>query len=101
MQAALIAILHVLTLCWDLGYKKVVCYLDSLNTLKLIEGADTVYHKHGSNIPLIRGLLLHTWEVQLQHVFQEANFCADFLTKCGITDSDSHVIVDVPPNHML
>lgn len=88
-------------MCWELSYKKVVCYSDSLNTLKLIEGVDTVYHKYWKDISLIHGLISRKWEVQLQHVFREANFYADFLAKRDIIDSHSHAIVDVPPHLML
>lgn len=40
MHAELMAIYHGISLCWELGFRKVRCYTDSLHTLKLLYKGD-------------------------------------------------------------
>lgn len=59
------------------------------------------FHRHGNEVALVRNLLAHFWEVRIQHVVREANFCADFLAKLGITVSQPHVVLEAPLVAML
>lgn len=99
MHAELMIIFHGLSLCWDLGYKRIICSYDSMNTLKLIDSVDPFFHKLGNDIARIVNLLSCPWEVKVQHVFRETNFCADFMAKRGMEDTTPYVImVDTSSN---
>lgn len=69
MHAELVALLKGLLLCWGFGYRKVLCYSDSLSAIKMIATVDQNYHRHENDIALIWCLLARGWEVQLHHVF--------------------------------
>lgn len=74
-----------------------MCYTDSLNTLRLIESAQEQFHVHANEVALVRNLLAHAWEVKLQHVYREANFCADYFAKLGMSVPTAMVHVVSPP----
>lgn len=57
LHAKLMALFQGVPLCWELGYRKVNCYLDSLHTMKLIEEGDQNFHRFGNEIALIRSML--------------------------------------------
>lgn len=100
MHAELRALLVGLELCWDLGYRKIVCYTDSLNTLRLVNDAQVRFHVHGNEVELVRSFLHRDWEVALHHVYREANQCADFFAKLGMSAPQNVVHADSPPEDL-
>ena len=67
-----------------MGYKFLQLELDSKVVLFLLTNYNVNYPTN--MLPLIcdcRNLLHHKWEVHVQHVYREANGCADVLAKRG------------------
>jgi hypothetical protein len=51
-------------------------------------------------IKRIRALLQEDWEVNISHVFREANRCADALANMGSAGSTELVLYDYPPSEV-
>ncbi|CAI0433724.1 unnamed protein product, partial [Linum tenue] len=71
-----------LQITWEAEIRKVVLQTDSSTTLKLIETA-TPHHSHYTSVTEIRRWLRRDWQVQIHHVFREANVVADHLANSG------------------
>ncbi|KAK2393053.1 hypothetical protein QL285_055034 [Trifolium repens] len=94
------AIWHGLKLCWDRGYRKVLCCSDSLFSVKFINEGVSTHHRLANEILRIQKLLASDWEVILLHTLREGNACADVLAKMGASSSSSLVVVTTPPNEL-
>ncbi|MCI32664.1 ribonuclease H, partial [Trifolium medium] len=53
----LMAVLHGLNLCWDSGYRKIVCCSDPLLSVNLIKEGVTIHHRFANEVHCIRQLL--------------------------------------------
>jgi ribonuclease HI len=93
----ILAILNGLKLCWDRGFRKVLCCSDSLLSVNLIKHGLTVHHRFANEISCIRKLLNNVWEVNLTHTLREGNACADVLAKMGANSDSPLVIIDTAP----
>jgi ribonuclease HI len=93
----ILAILNGLKLCWDRGFRKVLCCSDSLLSVNLIKHGVTVHHRFANEISCIRKLLNNAWEVNLTHTLREGNACADVLAKMGANSDSPLVIIDTAP----
>jgi ribonuclease HI len=98
--AEILAILHGLKLCWERGFRKVLCCSDSLLSVNLIKQGVTVHHRFANEISCIRKLLNNAWEVNLTHTLREGNACADVLAKLGANSDSSLVIIDTAPSDL-
>ncbi|CAJ2638969.1 unnamed protein product [Trifolium pratense] len=81
--AEIMAIWYGLKLCWERGFRKVLCCSDSLLSVNLIKEGVTAHHRLANEICCIRKLLANDWEVILTHTLREGNACADVLAKLG------------------
>jgi ribonuclease HI len=81
--AELMAVLHGLQLCWENGFKQIMCYSDSLQTISLIRYGVSVHHRFANEVASIRQLLARDWDVVVDHTLREGNACADVLAKMG------------------
>jgi ribonuclease HI len=79
----IMAVLHGLQLCWDNGYRKVICFSDSLQSVNLIRDGVSAHHRFANEIQCIRNLLANEWEVVISHTLREGNACADVQAKMG------------------
>lgn len=96
-HAEVLALLWGLTLCWEEGYPTVVCYSDSLETVRLVLDGVSVHHREANEIKMIQRLIAMPWQVQLHHRWRESNQCANYLAKMG-AHSDEHMVrLEVPP----
>lgn len=93
LHAELMALFLGISLCWELGFRKVMCFTDSLNVLKLIEDGDHNFHSFGNEIALIRGMLRRDWNIQLNHTLREGNHCTDYLAKMGAKSSSTYIVL--------
>ena len=83
-MAELVAVRQGLTLAWDMGFKFIQLELDSITVVHWLTGMCVTYLPH--MIPLIcdcRNLMDREWEIQVLHIYREANDCADVLAKWG------------------
>jgi len=95
----ILSLYHGLKLCWDTGFKHVVCLSDSTIVVDLIQKDLNVHHKYGKLVMAIKHLLRRDWVVSLRHTLCDGNAVADFLTKKGALSGSSFVILnEVPPD---
>ncbi|CAI0411760.1 unnamed protein product [Linum tenue] len=57
--------------------------LDSSTAISIILGSSNSNHRHGNIAKQLKTLLSLDWEVNVSHVFREANHAADFLACKG------------------
>ncbi|XP_057444631.1 uncharacterized protein LOC130736871 [Lotus japonicus] len=89
----LLAVFKGLQLAWDGGFRRVVCFTDSLLAVSLILRPPSEFHENAAIIRAIGDLLNRSWEVHLQHTLREGNFCADFLAKAGARQQSEYLPV--------
>ncbi|XP_024626760.1 uncharacterized protein [Medicago truncatula] len=90
---------HGLKLCWDTGFKHVVCYSDSTTVVDLVQKDLNVHHKYENLIMAIKQLLRRDWMVSLRHTLREGNTAVDFLAKKGaLSDSSLVILNEAPPD---
>ncbi|MCI09046.1 ribonuclease H protein [Trifolium medium] len=63
LYADIMALLHGLELCWDKGFRRVICFSDSLQTVTLVKNGVSPYHQFANEIVSIRQLLDRDWSV--------------------------------------
>jgi ribonuclease HI len=97
LYAEIMAILHGLHLCWNNGYRSIVCYFDSLQAVSLIKDGVSHFHTFANEIHTIRQLLRKDWTIVIEHILREGNACADVLAKKGSSTNSPIVIVESPP----
>jgi ribonuclease HI len=75
------AVLHGLQICWDKGFRRIVCFSDSLQTINLIRDGVSVHHRFANEVFSIRQLLDRDWEVVIKHTLRQSNAFDDELAK--------------------
>lgn len=73
-------------LAWKHGFRKVIIQIENKTVVDSLSGASWSF-KHGSIlINHICRLLPLFQEMQFQHIFPEANLCADYLAKLSLSN---------------
>ncbi|KAJ1400827.1 Ribonuclease H domain [Sesbania bispinosa] len=101
LHAELFAVMKGLEQCWILNFRNVKCMLDSLHALSLIQGEVPFSHQYATLIYKVKDLIARDWNVELLHVFREGNQPADMLTKKGVKELSSFVLLHDPPSDLL
>ncbi|KAK7243101.1 hypothetical protein RIF29_37886 [Crotalaria pallida] len=91
------AILRGLEVAWNYGARKVVCFSDSLDALRLVENNLGIFHLYASILRVIYAYKLRPWELSFKHILHEGNTCADILAKSGASCSALMTILNAPP----
>ncbi|PNX79384.1 ribonuclease H, partial [Trifolium pratense] len=89
-----------LELCWDKGFRRVICFSDSLQTVTLVKNDVSPYHQFANEIVSIRQLLDRDWSIAVNHTLQKGNVCADILAKMGANSISPFVKFEVPPTEL-
>ncbi|KAK9285069.1 hypothetical protein L1049_024254 [Liquidambar formosana] len=99
--AELWAIRDGLQLAWSMGYCHVILQLDAQIVISLLtqQMASTPWHL--TLVTDCKSLLQRDWQVQIQHVYREANKCADLLEKYGTSQATNFVILNEPPSDLV
>ena len=85
---------------WATGHHRVCFQTDSLLVYKWLT-TDTVYPTEFSNLILDCRRLLHKeWEARIEHIWREANSCADLLAKRGASQSEREILYDTFPTFL-
>ncbi|XP_024630775.1 uncharacterized protein [Medicago truncatula] len=71
-------------LCWEAGYKKLMCYSDSLHVVQLVSTDTPRFHHYANILKLIGNYLAKDLTVTIYHILREGNSCADVLAKLGL-----------------
>ena len=72
-----------LYLGWQLGHRKIILELDSKCAVLLISHQVLEAHVCSSLLKAIKELLSRDWNVEICHIYREANSCADRVAKHG------------------
>nr|KYP61721.1 Putative ribonuclease H protein At1g65750 family [Cajanus cajan] len=97
LQTEILALLHGLHLCWDKGFRKIVCYSDSTLVVSLLQGPILMFHRYGNQLMEIHQLLNCDWTCTVVHTLCEGNSCADALARMGALGNDRVVILQEHP----
>lgn len=100
LYAELMGLLKGMLLCWEEGYRKVQCFTDSLETIRLLNEANTLYHLYGNEVALLRKLLQRNWQVHISHIYREGNSCADWFAKTGARNNADFTVCRNPPTDL-
>ena len=98
-MAELAAVRQGLAMAWNMGVKLFQLELDSKVVLTWLTNTNMNYPTN--MLPLIcdcRNLLDQKWEVHMQHVYREANGCADALAKRGTCHRNMMTMYNECPN---
>ena len=98
-MAELATVRQGLAMAWNAGVKLLQLELDSRVVLTWLTNKNMNYPTN--MLPLIydcRNLLDQEWEVHVQHVYREANGCADALAKRGTRQRNLMTIYSECPN---
>jgi ribonuclease HI len=97
LYAEIMAILHGFEVCWNKGFRNVVCYSDSLQAVTLVKEGVSLFHSFANELQKICQLRSSAWTVLFEHTFREGNRCTYHLAKLGAASNSSLVIILVPP----
>ena len=90
VRVELLAMLHDLVLAWELGCRRVICEIDSLEAFKLVTTASSPpRHSCYQILGDIKRLMKRSWTLRFSHVLRAANIGADYLAKCGAASNDA------------
>ncbi|CAJ2654824.1 unnamed protein product [Trifolium pratense] len=98
--AELMAVLHGLQICWENGFRKIICFSDSLQGVSLIRDGVSAHHRFANEIFSIRQFLSRDWEVVVEHTLQEGNACADVSAKMGALADSPLMKITSPPSSL-
>jgi len=96
LHAEIQALLTGIKLCWEAGYRKLMCFSDSLHVVQLVMKDISRFHHYANLLELIQNYLAKDWFIYIQHILREGNSCADILAKLGAKSSDHLVTFDEP-----
>ena len=85
-----------LLLASQLGISKLLVELDAQIVVNLLHSSRPCNNSFSSLLNDCRYLLRQFQQVKVNHVFQEATRCADFLAKGGCTLDGNFVVLDTP-----
>jgi len=100
LMAELTAIHRGLLLAVETDIEEMVCYSDSMLSIKLRTEHAFTYHAHAILIQDIKDLL-HTRNFSIHHYLREGNQCVDFLAKLGATSNEEFVTHVTPLSDLL
>ncbi|KAL0014391.1 hypothetical protein SO802_001460 [Lithocarpus litseifolius] len=98
MMTELWAIREGLKYAWNKGYKYINLQVDSKMAHNWITNLNSLVPLEYSNLILdCRSLLERPWAVKTNHIWREANRCADLLAKKGVDQSEREIFYDTCP----
>lgn len=100
LLAELTAIYRGLLLAVQLGITDMVCYSDSLHSVKLLTEHASSFHVYAVLIQDIKDIL-STTNFSIHHCLREGNQCADFMAKLGATSNTEYHHHATPPHALL
>jgi ribonuclease HI len=97
--AELLGVVEGLCLAQRLALTKIELCIDSQAVIQVISTGKIKGTVGNALIKRIKGLLaLNNWEVQISHVYREANRCADALTNIGCSLDHNVIFYDTCPD---
>ena len=99
-MAELWGIREALVRAWTNGYYRVCLQTDSLLAYKWLKTNEDYPMEFANLILDCRWLLNRDWEACVEHIWREANSCADLLAKRGASQSEQEVLYDTCPTFL-
>jgi len=96
----LTAIHRGLLLAVEKGIEEMVCYSDSLLSIKLLTEHASNYHAYVVLIHDIKDIL-SIRNFSIHHCLREGNHCGDFLAKLGANSDDEFSVHSTPPTDLI
>ena len=87
-----------LILAIQLGINQLDVELDAKVIMDLLNGAECPNQSYSPLLNDCRSLIARLVQVQVGHVYREANQCADFLAKRGCSMRENFVVFDISPS---
>ncbi|CAN0907512.1 Putative ribonuclease H protein At1g65750 [Linum grandiflorum] len=72
-----------LELVWKLGIRNIALQLDSRYATQLLRGTGNEDHQHAALLGRFRELRDIDWQLNIVHIYREANSAADYLPHMG------------------
>ncbi|CAN0926336.1 Putative ribonuclease H protein At1g65750 [Linum grandiflorum] len=82
-RAELRAIVDGLQLAWTLGIRRIRVQSDSMAAVSILSKGSQLDHQHAALVLQFTELCNRQWEVNLSHIYREANYAADYLANLG------------------
>ena len=89
-----------LIVAWQMGFKEVQMESNSQAIINLIKGVEVSSILDKNLISQIRQLMAKDWRVKVQHIYREANFCADWLATYSLMKEMGLTVYTQPPKGM-
>uniref|UniRef100_A0A7N2KU00 RNase H type-1 domain-containing protein n=1 Tax=Quercus lobata TaxID=97700 RepID=A0A7N2KU00_QUELO len=87
-----------LNLATQLGIQNIEVELDAKKIIDLLHSNFVANRSFSLLLNDCRSLLRKFHQVRVEHVFREANFCADALARRGVFQTKDFAILDAPPS---
>ncbi|XP_024628661.1 uncharacterized protein [Medicago truncatula] len=98
--AKLFAMHRGLLLAVEIGIEELVCYSDSMLTVKLVTKQVSEYHTYAVLIQDIKDII-STRNFTIHHCLREGNQCADFFAKTGASSNEEFISYASPPEDLI
>lgn len=94
------AVIEGLKMCWLLGIKSVVVESDARTVIMAINTKQTII-KCRHLLRELQELLTHDWEIKFEHVYREANRCADTMASFSMKQAQERMDWIGPPQSVV
>jgi len=65
LHVEIMTLFHDIHLCWKAGFRDIICYSDSFQTIHLVQTTDVGYYHYENEISIIHQFLAKDWTVRL------------------------------------
>ena len=99
-HAEIQALLVGIRLCWQAGYRQVMCFSNSLHVVQLVIEGTSQFHHYSNELEIIKDFMAKDWTISLHNTLREGNACADVLAKLGAINVDPLIMLQMPPSSL-
>ena len=98
--AELWGIREALCKAWRKGHRRILLQTDSLLAVTWLNNSSDFPVESANLVSDCRWLLRQEWEVRVEHIWREANGCADLLAKRGSSQMEREILYDICPTFL-
>ncbi|CAN1122078.1 Putative ribonuclease H protein At1g65750 [Linum perenne] len=101
MRAELRGIIEGMNLAWEKGIRKLCIQTDSRAAVDVLSCVENRLNRHTSLVQQFQDLKSRDWVVQIQHIYREANFAADYMANLDHSFELGTHVFQVPDSSLL
>ncbi|CAN1766118.1 Putative ribonuclease H protein At1g65750 [Linum perenne] len=101
MRAELQGIIEGMNLAWERGIRKLCIQTDSRAAVDILSCTGARLNRHTSLVQQFHDMKARDWEIQIHHIYREANFAADYLANLGHSFELGTVVHQSPDSSLL